>query len=89
MILKCTNISKAVCTFLDLRISVLRGQFRYMSFDMRNDFSFGIVKYPDLSGNIPAVCYVIRLVRTLCYQYYAWLWDNHKWRDWNAAVEEL
>ena len=53
MILKCTNISKAVCTFLDLRISVLRGQFLYMSFDMRNDFSFGIVKYPDLSGNIP------------------------------------
>jgi len=54
MVLKCTNISKAVCTFLDLRISIFRGQFRYTSFDKRKDFSFDIViKYPDLSGNIP------------------------------------
>ena len=31
---------------------MFRGQFQYTSFDKRNDFSFNIVKYPDLSGNI-------------------------------------
>ena len=64
MILKCTNISKAkaVCTFLDLRISVFRGHWTIRnsdtSFDKHNDsndFSFYIVKYPDLSGNIPLI----------------------------------
>ena len=53
MILKCTNISKAVCTFLDLRISIYWGRFRYKSFDKRNDFGFDVVQCPDLSGNIP------------------------------------
>ena len=53
MVLDCTNISKAVCTFLDLRISIFRGKFLYRSFDKRRDFDFNIVKYPNLSGNIP------------------------------------
>ena len=53
MELKCTNISPAKSTFLDLTISVYRNKFRYSSYDKRNDFGFDIVKYPNLCGNIP------------------------------------
>ena len=53
MLLESTNVSKAVCTFLDLRISVFRGNFRYKSYDKRNDFNFSISNYPNLKGNIP------------------------------------
>ena len=53
MTLENTNISKAVCTFLDLRISIFRGKFRYSSYDKRKDFNFEICNFPDLSGNIP------------------------------------
>ena len=35
MTLENTNISKAVHTFLDLRISIFRGKFRYCSYDKR------------------------------------------------------
>ena len=51
--LKNTNISKAVCNFLDLRISVFRGKFRYKSYDKRDDFDFEVCNYPNLHGNIP------------------------------------
>ena len=53
MTLENTNISKAVCTFLDLRISIFRGKFRYCSYDKRKDFNFDICNFPDLNGNIP------------------------------------
>ena len=53
MTLENTNISKAVCTFLDLRISIFRGKFRYSSYDKRNEFNFEICNFPDLNGNIP------------------------------------
>ena len=53
MVLKNTNISTCVSTFLDLRISVFRGKFRYVSYDKRNDFDFVISNYPHLNGNIP------------------------------------
>ena len=53
MVLDCTNISQKVCTFLDLRISIFRGKFLYKSFDKRRDFEFKIIKYPNISGNIP------------------------------------
>ena len=53
MSLENTNLSKAVCTFLDLRISIFRGKFRYCSYDKRNDFNFEISNFPDLNGNIP------------------------------------
>ena len=53
MVLKCTNISKATCTFLDTRISIFRGKFRYKSYDKRNDFNFNIANYPHLDGNVP------------------------------------
>ena len=57
MILKCTNISKAVKSVLSwiLRISVFRGQFLYLLV-LWHDFSFDIIfKYLDLSGNIKYV----------------------------------
>ena len=53
MTLENTNISKAVCTFLDMRLSVFRGQFRYCSYDKRNEFGFHSCNYPNLHGNIP------------------------------------
>ena len=53
MQLECTNTSSAVCNFLDLRISVFRGKFRYCSYDKRRDFDFNICNYPNLLGNIP------------------------------------
>ena len=51
--LECTNISKCVVTFLDLRISIFRGKFTYRSYDKRNDFNFKICNYPNLKGNVP------------------------------------
>ena len=53
MVLKSTNISKATCTFLDLRVSMFRGRFRYKSYDKRDEFNFSIASYPHLDGNIP------------------------------------
>ena len=53
MVLESTNTSKCVCTFLDLRISVFRGTFKFRSYDKRNDFKFQINNYPNLKGNIP------------------------------------
>ena len=53
MILKCTNISPAKTTFLDLTISVYRGKYKHTSYDKRKDFGFDIINYPNLNGNIP------------------------------------
>ena len=53
MTLENTNISKAVCAFLDLRISIFRGKFRYCSYDKRKDFNFDTCNFPDLNGNVP------------------------------------
>lgn len=53
MELKCTNISPAKSTFLDLKISIYRNKYKYVSYDKRNDFGFDIVNYPNLRGNIP------------------------------------
>ena len=53
MTLENTNLTKAVCTFLDLRISIFRGKFRYCSYDKRKCFDFDICNYPHLDGNIP------------------------------------
>ncbi len=53
MTLENTNISINVCTFLDLRISIYRGLFRYCSYDKRKDFNFSICNYPNLNGNVP------------------------------------
>ena len=54
MVLKKTNISPNKSTFLDLTVSIYRQNFLYYSWDKRRDFSFQVVNYPDLSGNIPS-----------------------------------
>ena len=53
MTLNCTNQSPSVCSYLDLNISVYRGNFNYKSYDKRKDYKFEVVNYPNLSGNIP------------------------------------
>ena len=54
MVLKNTNLSVNKSTFLDLTISIYRHRFLYYSWDKRRDFSFKVVNYPNLSGNIPS-----------------------------------
>ena len=67
MVLKCTNISVAKSTFLDLKISVYRNKYKYVSYDKRNTYGFEIVNYPNLCGNIPKIqaygVFVSQLVR--------------------------
>ena len=67
MELKCTNISRDKCNFLEITISIYRGKFIYRSYDKRNDFDFDVVNYPNLHGNIPKASsygvYVSQLVR--------------------------
>ena len=67
MELKCTNISPAKSTFLDLTISVYRNKYKYISYDKRKDFGFDIFNYPNLYGNIPKAqaygVFVSQLVR--------------------------
>ena len=69
MVLECTNVSKKVVTFLDLRISVVHGKFWYRSYDKRNNFNFNICNFPNLKGNVPMASsygvYTSQLVR-LC-----------------------
>ena len=79
--LECTNISKCVVTFLDIRISIFRGKFTYQSYDKRNDFSFKICNYPKLKGNVPTApsygVFMSQLVRfcEINYEHSAFLKD--------------
>ena len=67
MELKNTNISVSKCSFLDLTISVYRGNFHYISYDKRDSFGFDVINFPHLNGNIPRSpsygVYVSQLVR--------------------------
>ena len=67
MVLKNTNTSVSKCTFLDLTISIYRGQFHYISYDKRDSFDFDVVYFPHLNGNIPKLpsygVYISQLVR--------------------------
>lgn len=89
MVLKCTNLSPAKSTFLDLTISVYRGKYRYSSYDKRKDFGFQIVNYPNLNGNIPRAqsygVFVSQLVR------FATINDNAKCflKDAKNMVQKL
>ncbi len=53
MIVNCTNVSPHKCNYLDLTISIYRGKFRVALYDKRNDYSFNVISYPFLDGNIP------------------------------------
>ena len=34
-------------------ITLNYGEFSYKSYDKREDYSFEVIRYPDISGNIP------------------------------------
>ena len=51
--MNCTNVSPRKCNYLDLCISVYRGKFRVTLYDKRKDYSFNVISYPFLDGNIP------------------------------------
>ena len=53
MVLENTNVSKVKSNYLDLCITLNNGNFSYKSYDKREDYSFEVIRYPDLSGNIP------------------------------------
>ena len=53
MIINNTNISVLNTNFLDLTISIYRGKFNVKLYDKRNDYTFDVINYPYLDGNIP------------------------------------
>ena len=67
MIVTNTNISPRKCNYLDLTVSIFKGKFRFSLFDKRKDFSFNVISYPFLEGNIPKApsygIYISQLLR--------------------------
>ena len=53
MILKNTNISENVVNYLDLNISINDNKYFYQKYDKTMDYNFKVIKYPNLSSNIP------------------------------------
>ena len=53
MIIKNTNVNINTVNYLDLTISILDNRYHYKSYDKRKEFNFQIIRYPNLSGNIP------------------------------------
>ena len=53
VVLENTNVSRTECNYLDMCITVYNGNFSYKSYDKREDYSFEVIRYPDLSGNTP------------------------------------
>ena len=53
MVLENTNVNAMESNYLDLSITLRNGFFSYKSYDKRDDYTFEVIKYPDLSGNIP------------------------------------
>ena len=54
MVLENTNVNHTESNYLDLNITLNNGKFSYKSYDKREDYAFEVIKYPDLSGNIPS-----------------------------------
>ena len=53
MILKNTNVSPSEVHYLDLHITIKDNQHIYHKYDKTKDYPFQVIKYPDLSANIP------------------------------------
>ena len=53
MVLKNTNVFPNVVQYLDLHISVKNNQYIYHKYDRTNDYPFQVIKYPNLSADIP------------------------------------
>lgn len=61
------NEDTSNCPFLDLNISILQGKIKTKIYDKRDDFSFPIVNFPFLDGDVPLApsygVYISQLVR--------------------------
>ena len=54
MVLEKTNVTEVECNYLDLCIKLGDDKkFNYKSYDKRDDYNFDVIRYPNLSGNIP------------------------------------
>ena len=53
MVLENTNVSSRESNYLDLCITLNNKKFSYKSYDKREDYTFKVIRYPDLSGNVP------------------------------------
>ena len=53
MVLENTNVNTVESNYLDLNITLSNGIFSYKSYDKREDYTFEVIRYPDMSGNIP------------------------------------
>ena len=57
----------AIVLFLDLDISISQNQLKFKIYDKRDDFSFPIVNFPFLDGDVPLApsygVYISQLVR--------------------------
>ena len=52
MVVSKTNISVRKTNFLDLTISIHREKFCVILLDKKDDYSFEVINYPFLNGNI-------------------------------------
>ena len=61
------NNDSSNCPFLDLDISISQSQLKFKIYDKRDDFSFPIVNFPFLDGDVPLApsygVYISQLVR--------------------------
>ena len=67
LILNKSNVSSTDVSFLDLHLTLNNNVLKTSLYDKRDDFSFGIVNFPHLDGNIPKGpsygTYISQLVR--------------------------
>ena len=55
MALENTNVNRVESNYLDINIKLENGYFQYKSYDKRGDYNFDVIRYPNLSGNIPCL----------------------------------
>ena len=53
MVLENTDVTDTICNYLDLRIICMMATSLNKSYDKREDYVFDVIRYPNLSGNIP------------------------------------
>ena len=48
-----TNVDSNTVNYLDLNITIVHNRYHYKSYDKWKEFNFQIIRYPNLSGNVP------------------------------------